>query len=61
MITVTDGDGHILMGSKLGALRLFDGQANAKGDFKRAKTLLETVKQPITAVDVSKDGAWIVG
>lgn len=49
------------MGSRLGALRLFDGEANAKGDFKRAKTLLETIREPITAVDVTRDGAWIVG
>lgn len=59
-VGATDEKGHIVMGSRLGALRLFDGEANAKGDFKRAKTLLETIREPITAVDVTRDGAWIV-
>lgn len=59
-VGATDNEGHILVGSRLGELRLFDGTANAKGDFKRAKTLLQTIKEPITAVDVNRDGSWIL-
>lgn len=59
-VGATDEQGHIVMGSRLGSLRLYDGQANPRGDFKRAKTLLECVREPITAVDVTKDGSWVV-
>jgi hypothetical protein len=59
-VTATDSNKHILLGSRLGELRLFDGTANAKGDFKRAKTLLQTIREPIVAVDVNNDGSWIL-
>lgn len=39
---------------------MFDGTANASGNFKRAKTLLQTIKEPITAVDVNNNGSWIL-
>ncbi|XP_053993727.1 VID27-like protein isoform X2 [Hylaeus volcanicus] len=59
-VGATDSNKHILLGSRLGELRLFDGTANAKGDFKRAKTLLQTIREPIVAVDVNNDGSWIL-
>eukprot|EP01070_Trichotokara_eunicae_P004748 Trichotokara_eunicae@DN4145_c0_g1_i2.p1 len=45
----------------LGDLRLYDGKPNSEGRFKKAKTQLATVREPITAVDCTGDGSWILG
>eukprot|EP01071_Lankesteria_metandrocarpae_P005391 Lankesteria_metandrocarpae@DN3977_c0_g1_i2.p1 len=59
--TATDESGHILVGSKLGTMRLYDGASNVDGNLKRAKTQLDSVREPLVAVDVSSDGSWVVG
>ena len=59
----TDREGHIVAGNRSGQLRLFDGQTNKEGELKRAKTLLSnlsTSEVPITHVDVTADGKWII-
>lgn len=58
---VSDMSGHILLGSKVGTMRLYDGDKNRDGNLKRAKTQLETLKEPIISVDVTADGSWILG
>eukprot|EP00922_Rhytidocystis_sp_ex-Travisia-forbesii_P003454 GHVS01005030.1.p1 GENE.GHVS01005030.1~~GHVS01005030.1.p1 ORF type:complete len:657 (+),score=147.64 GHVS01005030.1:365-2335(+) len=57
----TDEAGHILLGSKLGDMRLYDGEANKDGKFKRAKTHLAGLGEPLLHVAVTKDGSWILG
>jgi hypothetical protein len=58
----TDSAGHIVAGNRLGQLRLFDGETNKEGELKRAKTLLSnlTGDQPITHVEVTSNGEWIL-
>lgn len=59
----TDREGHIVAGNRSGQLRLFDGQTNKEGELKRAKTFLSnlsTSEVPITHVDVTSDGNWII-
>lgn len=50
----TTGAGHVAVASSTGDLRLFDGIG------KRAKTLLPGLGDPITAVDVTADGRWLL-
>jgi hypothetical protein len=57
----TDAAGHIATGSKSGQIRLFDGEANREGELKRAKTLLQGLGDPISHVDVTADGEWLLG
>lgn len=56
----TDEHGHIVLGSRTGTLRLYDGEPNKDGKYKIAKTQLETFNEPIKSVDVTKDGSWIL-
>eukprot|EP00922_Rhytidocystis_sp_ex-Travisia-forbesii_P067229 GHVS01099989.1.p1 GENE.GHVS01099989.1~~GHVS01099989.1.p1 ORF type:complete len:445 (+),score=74.89 GHVS01099989.1:1140-2474(+) len=56
-----DEAGHVLMGSKLGDMRLYDGEANKDGKFKRAKTHLPGLGDALLHVAVTKDGSWILG
>ncbi|KAH8738950.1 hypothetical protein FG386_000816 [Cryptosporidium ryanae] len=56
----TDKDGHILLGNDLGELRLYDGTINKDGEFKKAKTLLNSFSSPILSVDVTRNGNWIL-
>ncbi|OII72025.1 uncharacterized protein cubi_01358 [Cryptosporidium ubiquitum] len=56
----TDKDGHILIGNDLGELRLYDGTMNKDGEFKKAKTLLNSFGSPIISVDVTRNGNWIL-
>ncbi|KAH7647397.1 hypothetical protein FG379_003064 [Cryptosporidium bovis] len=56
----TDKDGHILLGNDLGELRLYDGTINRDGEFKKAKTLLNSFSSPILSVDVTRNGNWIL-
>ncbi|OII77785.1 hypothetical protein cand_014240 [Cryptosporidium andersoni] len=56
----TDIEGHILIGNDIGELRLFDGTVNRDGEFKKAKTLLNTYGSPIISVDVTRNGHWIL-
>ncbi|KAJ1610230.1 hypothetical protein OJ253_1270 [Cryptosporidium canis] len=56
----TDKDGHILVGNDLGELRLYDGTINKDGEFKKAKTLLNSFGSPIISVDVTRNGNWIL-
>lgn len=50
----TTAAGHVAVASSTGDLRLFDGIG------KRAKTLLPGLGDPITAVDVTADGRWLL-
>jgi hypothetical protein len=56
----TDRSGHIVAANRTGELRLFDGQTNRDGDLKKAKTLLAGLGDPITHVDVSSSGEYIL-
>lgn len=57
----SDGQGHFVLGSRLGDFRLFDGEANKAGELKRAKTLVQGLGDPVMAVDVTTDGSWVLG
>jgi hypothetical protein len=57
----SDSQGHFVLGSRLGEFRLFDGEANKDGHLKRAKTMLQGLGDPVTHVDVTADGSWILG
>jgi len=50
----TTGGGHVAAASAAGDVRLYDGIG------KRAKTLLPGLGVPITAVDVTADGRWVL-
>jgi hypothetical protein len=56
----TDKFGHIVAANKIGELRLFDGETNRDGDLKKAKTLLSGFGDPITHVEVSSNGEYIL-
>ena len=56
----TDRSGHIVAANKTGELRLFDGQTNRDGDLKKAKTLLAGLGDPITHVEISSSGEFIL-
>jgi len=57
----TDDSGHIVITNKLGQFRLFDGQTNRDDQLKRAKSLLSGVGDPVSHVDVTADGKWVLG
>lgn len=56
----TDSNSRIVVTNKTGQFRLFDGESNKDGDFKRAKTLLAGLGDPITHVEITNDGEWIL-
>jgi WD40 repeat protein len=56
----SDEQGRIAVGSKTGQLRLFDGEANRDGALKRAKSLLDGFGDPVSHVEVSADGSWLL-
>ncbi|KAL8270653.1 hypothetical protein Esti_005399 [Eimeria stiedai] len=56
----TNEEGHIVLGSDKGVLRLYDGKTNAEQSFKRAKTQLAGFRDPVLHVAVTRDGAWIL-
>ncbi|XP_026192463.1 VID27-like protein, partial [Cyclospora cayetanensis] len=56
----TNAEGHLVLGSGKGVLRLYDGKTNSEGSFKRAKTQLNAFGDPILHIAVTKDGAWIL-
>jgi len=51
----TTESGQIALGSNTGEIRLFDSQIG-----KIAKTALPAMKDPILAIDVCKDGAYLI-
>ncbi|KAF4693405.1 vacuolar import and degradation protein 27 [Perkinsus olseni] len=57
----TDGGGRFALGNRVGEYRLFDGQTNKDGQIKRCKTLLKGTGDPITKVDVTFDGRYLLG
>eukprot|EP00922_Rhytidocystis_sp_ex-Travisia-forbesii_P026366 GHVS01038610.1.p1 GENE.GHVS01038610.1~~GHVS01038610.1.p1 ORF type:complete len:650 (-),score=139.82 GHVS01038610.1:142-2091(-) len=57
----TDVHGHVLLGSKMGDLRLYDGELNKEGKLKRAKTHLPGLGDPLLHVAVTKEGTWVLG
>ncbi|CDJ58522.1 hypothetical protein EMWEY_00051550, partial [Eimeria maxima] len=56
----TDGEGHLVLGSGKGVLRLYDGKGKNDNNYKRAKTQLNAYRDPIKHVAVTKDGSWIL-
>jgi hypothetical protein len=56
----TDKEGHIVAANKTGEMRLFDGLTNKDGDLKKAKTLLAGLGDPITHVEISANGEYIL-
>ncbi|KAJ4965763.1 hypothetical protein NE237_017612 [Protea cynaroides] len=50
------GDGSIVVGSEDGKIRLY-----SKGSMRQAKTAFPGLGSPITHVDVTYDGKWILG
>eukprot|EP00922_Rhytidocystis_sp_ex-Travisia-forbesii_P056576 GHVS01083724.1.p1 GENE.GHVS01083724.1~~GHVS01083724.1.p1 ORF type:complete len:521 (+),score=89.70 GHVS01083724.1:164-1564(+) len=57
----TDAAGHMVLGNTKGELRLYDGGANADGNYKRAKTALEGLGDPLVHVTCTQAGDWILG
>eukprot|EP01024_Parvocaulis_polyphysoides_P026316 TRINITY_DN2400_c2_g1_i1.p1 TRINITY_DN2400_c2_g1~~TRINITY_DN2400_c2_g1_i1.p1 ORF type:complete len:428 (-),score=48.73 TRINITY_DN2400_c2_g1_i1:171-1295(-) len=53
----TSGDGFVVVGAEDGNLRLYN---NKEKSLNRASTQIPGLRQPITAVDVTYDGKWIV-
>lgn len=51
----TNGDGHVVVGSNKGEIRMFNGVTQ-----KRAKTKLPGLGDGITGIDVTQDGKWIL-
>ena len=49
------GDGYIVVGSQDGQIRLYNGK-----QFTRANTAVPGLGAPITSVDVTYDGKWIL-
>ena len=56
----TDRNGHIVAANKIGELRLFDGEINRDGDLKKAKSLLSGFGDPVTHVEISSNGEYIL-
>ena len=59
----TDSNSRIVVGNKAGQFRLFDGKSSTDDSqqFKRAKTLLAGLGDPISHVELTSDGEWILG
>lgn len=51
----TSGDGHVVVGSRDGKIRLYSNKT-----LTQAKTSIPGLGKPITAVDVTYDGRWIL-
>ncbi|KAL6753084.1 VID27 cytoplasmic protein-domain-containing protein [Haematococcus lacustris] len=51
----TSGDGFVAVGSKDGKVRLYDGKK-----MTQAKTAIPGLGAPITAIDVTHDGKWVL-
>ena len=49
------GDGYVVVGSQDGQIRLYNGK-----QFTRANTAVPGLGAPITSVDVTYDGKWIL-
>ena len=50
------GQGYVVTGSDDGKIRLY----NVEKSWKQAKTTIPGVGSPITAVDVTFDGKWVL-
>lgn len=57
----TDQGGHIVTGNAVGDVRLYDGGVNADGKYKRAKTHLKGLGDPLLHVCALSDGSWVLG
>ncbi|CBZ52437.1 hypothetical protein NCLIV_022260 [Neospora caninum Liverpool] len=57
----TDADGHIATGNAVGDIRLYDGGVNTEGKYKRAKTHLKGLGDPLLHVCALRDGSWVLG
>ncbi|EPT31855.1 hypothetical protein TGME49_252510 [Toxoplasma gondii ME49] len=57
----TDAGGHIATGNAVGDIRLYDGGVNADGKYKRAKTHLKGLGDPLLHVCALRDGSWVLG
>ncbi|PHJ25128.1 cytoplasmic protein [Cystoisospora suis] len=57
----TDQGGHIATGNAIGDVRLYDGGVNAEGKYKRAKTHLKGLGDPLLHICSLSDGSWVLG
>jgi hypothetical protein len=58
----TSRDGYIAVGSRNGRIRLFGSKKGMESfEFKQASTSVPGLGLPITAIDVSYDGRYVVG
>ncbi|PFH31176.1 hypothetical protein BESB_030500 [Besnoitia besnoiti] len=57
----TDASGHIATGNAVGDIRMYDGGVNAEGKYKRAKTHLKGLGDPLLHVCTLADGSWVLG
>lgn len=51
----TSGDGYVAVGSRDGRVRLY-----SEGSLSQAKTSVPSLGAPVTAIDVTFDGRWVV-
>eukprot|EP00917_Polyrhabdina_sp_WS-2016_P023261 GHVP01050337.1.p2 GENE.GHVP01050337.1~~GHVP01050337.1.p2 ORF type:complete len:689 (-),score=131.86 GHVP01050337.1:2186-4252(-) len=59
-VIATDESGHFAVGSTFGTIRLFDGEEGTDGKFKRAKTQIDIIKDPIIGLDVTDNGQYVI-
>eukprot|EP00922_Rhytidocystis_sp_ex-Travisia-forbesii_P043812 GHVS01065336.1.p1 GENE.GHVS01065336.1~~GHVS01065336.1.p1 ORF type:complete len:687 (+),score=53.54 GHVS01065336.1:178-2238(+) len=58
----TDGEGHIVLGSKLGYYRLYNNRAvDSIGRYDKETNLFKGLGDPLVYVDVNKSGSWLLG
>lgn len=57
---VSTGEGCFAVGDQEGGVALFDGGANAEGMTKIAKTRFPGFGSPITSIDATYDGNWVL-
>eukprot|EP00922_Rhytidocystis_sp_ex-Travisia-forbesii_P043824 GHVS01065348.1.p1 GENE.GHVS01065348.1~~GHVS01065348.1.p1 ORF type:complete len:684 (+),score=45.94 GHVS01065348.1:179-2230(+) len=58
----TDGEGHIVLGSKLGYYRLYNNRAvDSIGRYDKETNLFKGLGDPLVYVNVNKAGSWLLG
>eukprot|EP00922_Rhytidocystis_sp_ex-Travisia-forbesii_P030574 GHVS01045159.1.p1 GENE.GHVS01045159.1~~GHVS01045159.1.p1 ORF type:complete len:692 (+),score=77.90 GHVS01045159.1:133-2208(+) len=57
----TDGEGHLVMGSKLGSYRLYNGEIDRFGRYSDEKNCFKGFGDPLVYVDVDQSGSWLLG
>lgn len=56
----TNASGDVAVGDAEGVVRLYSSCCKNAGPFTRAKTKLDMLADPVTGIDVSSDGEWVL-